>query len=142
MVRVVEWDANTTWIADDPERFAVLLGKYGRYLGSDEYAHFPVHNFMAFYEHLEPLTIHYDGGISLHGLALGQGEEQLSSRQLLNLGQDRSLWMGLQWQAAPELDIDYALSLRLYNAEGARVFQADDVYGNRRTIRLRALVSG
>ena len=127
MVKVVEWNAVTPWIADDPERFAVLLGKYGRYLGRDEYARFQVHNFVAFYQHLEPLTVHYDGGIALLGLAVGQGEEQLSSRQLLNLGQDRSLWVGLQWQTASELEIDYAISLRLYNAEGKRAYQTDDV---------------
>ena len=71
--------------------------------------------------------IHYDGGISLRGLALGQGEEQLSTQHLLNLGEERSLWGVLQWQTSPGLDIDYAISLRLYNAAGERVYQADDV---------------
>ena len=79
------------------------------------------------YDYLEPLTVHYDGGISLHGLALGQGEEQMSTRQPLPLGGDRSLWGVLQWQTAPGLDIDYAISLRLHNMEGERVYQADDL---------------
>ena len=70
-----------------------------------------------FYE-LEPLTVEYDGGIALRGLALGQGAEQMSSRQVLKLGRDRPLWMALQWQIAPGLEVDYSISLRLYGVEG------------------------
>ena len=79
---------------------------------------------------LEPLTVRYDGGIDLRGLALGQGEEQLSSQQLLALAQDRSLWVNLQWQTNPGLDVDYAISLRLYSSEGAVSYQRDVVLGN------------
>ena len=134
-VKVVEWNTTNPWIEDDTEPFAFLLNKYGRYVGSDEYADFQVHNYVdisldrpwTFYEHLEPLTVHYDGGISLLGLALGQGEEQMPSQQLLNLGEDRSLWVALHWSTAPGLDIDYAISLRLYNAEGESAYQEDAV---------------
>ena len=134
-VKVVEAKTARFWIEDDSVPFDFLLRKYGRYVGSDELAGFRVHNYVdislarpwTFYDYLEPLTVHYDGGISLHGLALGQGEEQLSTRQPLPLGGDRSLWGVLQWQTSPELDIDYAISLRLHNAEGERVYQADDV---------------
>ena len=136
-VKVVDWndDGYFQWSHYETERFVVLLGKYGRYLGSDEYGSFQIHTYTdinldrpwKFYEHLEPLTVHYDGGISLHGLALGQGEEQLSSQQQFNLEQNRSLWVGLQWQTAPGLDIDYSISLRLLNAEGASVYQTDKV---------------
>ena len=134
-VKVVEWNTAGRGIEDDSVPFDFLLRKYGRYVGSDEFAGFRVHNYVdislarpwTFYEYLEPLTVHYDGGISLHGLALGQGEEQLSSQQLFNLGEDRSLWMGLQWQTSPGLDNDYAISLRLYNAEGERAYQKDHV---------------
>ena len=69
----------------------------------------------------------YDGGIGLRGLALGQGVEQLTSRQLLNLERGRPLWMVLQWETVSELDVDYAISLRLYNAEAERSFQEDSV---------------
>ena len=134
-VKVVEWKANAAWVGDDTGRFAILLSKYGRYLNSDEYPDFQIHTYTdislerpwTFYEQLEPLTVDYDGGIALRGLALGQGAEQLSSRQLLNLGQDRPLWMALQWQTAPGMDIDYVISLRLYNAEGERAYQEDAV---------------
>ena len=116
----------------------LLLDKYGRYLGSEEYAAFRIHTYTDIaldrpwtsYEYLEPLTVHYDGGIDLRGLALGQGEEQLASQQLLNLGEDRSLWVGLQWQTHPGLDSDYAISLRLYNTEGDKSYQKDAVLGN------------
>ena len=134
-VKLVEWHTNTAWLEDDAEPFAFLLSKYGRYLGSDEFADFRLHNYVdisldrtwTFYDYLEPLTVHYDGGISLHGLALGQGKEQLSTRELLPLGRESSLWGVLQWQTSPGLAIDYAISLRLHNAEGERVYQADDV---------------
>ena len=61
------------------------------------------------------------------GLPWARAEEQLSTQQPLPLGGDRSLWAVLQWQTAPGLDIDYAISLRLHNMEGERVYQADDV---------------
>ena len=72
----------------------------------------------------------YDGGIALHGFALGQGAEQMSSRQALELGRDRPLWMAMRWQIAPGLDVDYAISLRLHDAAGERVFQEDAVLWN------------
>ena len=135
IVKVVEWKTINRLINDDTDLFDFLLKKYGRYLGSDEYAGFRVHNYVdisldrtwTYYEQLEPLTVVYDGGIALQGLALGQGEEQLPSRQRLTLGQDRSLWGVLQWQTGPGLKIDYAISLRLYNAKGERAYQADDL---------------
>ena len=132
-VKVVDWNSDLDWVDDGTERIVLLLDKYGRYRGSDEYGRFQILTYTdisldrpwTFYEHMEPLTVHYDGGISLLGLALGQGEEQLSSQQLFNLGEDRSLWVGLHWSTAPELDINYAISLRLYNAEGESAYQED-----------------
>ncbi len=35
--------------------------------------------------------------------------------------------MTLQWQIAPGLDIDYSISLRLFNSEGGMAYQKDDV---------------
>ena len=54
---------------------------------------------------------------------MGRGREQLSSQQLLNLGEARALWMALQWQTAAGLDVDYAISLRLYSVEDGGGFQ-------------------
>ena len=134
-VRVVEWNTTNRWVRDDTKPVTFLLSKYGRYLGSDEYPDFQIHNYAdislerrwTFYENIEPLSVLYDGGITLHGIALGQNEVQLSSRQPLNLGQERSLWGVLRWQTAPGLNVDYAMSLRLYDTQGKLVHQADDI---------------
>ena len=137
-VKFVDWDNEIVGgDANADEQIVFLLGKYGHYQGSEEGASFQIRNYTdislegrwTYYDYLEPLTVDYDGGISLHGLALGQGEEQLSSQQL-KLGQDRSLWLALQWQAAPGLEIDYSISLRLHNAEGGGVYQEDAILTN------------
>ena len=134
-VRVVDWTTDVIWAGDEDERLAILLDKYGRYLSTDEYADFQVKHYTdisldrpwKLYNNLESLIVHYDGGISLLGLAAGQGEEQLSAQNPLNLEEDRSLWLALQWQTAPEMGVDYALSLRLHDAEGSGVYQKDYV---------------
>ena len=36
------------------------------------------------------------------------------------------MWGFLQWQIGPALDVDYALSLRLYSDSGEIVYQADN----------------
>ena len=134
-VKVMEWNTGDCWIDDDPERFAFLLSKYGRYQGSETFARFQFHSYVelsldqpwSFYEQLAPLTVEYDGGIALTGAAVGQGGEQLPLSQPLNLRRDRPLWMALQWRTAPALEIDYVVSLRLYNAGGAIALQKDDV---------------
>ena len=116
----------------------MVLGKYGRYLGSEEFVDFRVHSFdnvmedrpWTLYDHLEPLEVHYDGGISLNGVALGHDVEQELRQQLVELGKGRTLWMVLQWQVAPELELVYSTSIRLHNAEGKGVYQKDFVLRN------------
>jgi len=56
---------------------------------------------------------------------LGLGRKQLPSQQVLTLEENRSLWVALQWLTHPDLDVDYAISLRLHNLEGASVHQRD-----------------
>ena len=137
-VKVVEWQGKAAWIGEDPGRSALLLSKYGRYQGGEDYPTFRIHRYSnislerpwTFYEFLEPVTVDYDGGIALRGLALGQGEDQLSSQQALELGRERPLWLALRWQITSGLDIDYAISLRLHDAAGERVFQEDAVLWN------------
>ncbi len=51
----------------------------------------------------------------------------MSSQQVLSLGPQRSLWTVLQWQIQPELDVDYAISMRLYDAGNNLAFQTDDL---------------
>lgn len=82
------------------------------------------------HDHLEPVTVRYDGDISLRGLALGQGEEQRSSQEILELERNRALWMVLKWQVKPNLTADFAISLRLYDADGELSYQKDHVLGN------------
>ena len=132
-VRVVNWDTEVIWAGDEDERLGVLLEKYGRHLGVDVYPDFQVINYSdisldldwTLFDDLEPLIVHYDGGISLLGLATGQGDLQLSAQHPINLEEDRPLWLALQWQTAPELSIDFAISLRLHDAEGSGVYQYD-----------------
>ncbi len=132
-VRVVDWNADAPWDHYEEEYIVALLSKFGRYLGSDEHAIFQIHTYAdialdrawTYYEQLEPLTVVYDGGITLLGFALGQGEQQLSAQDTINLGTERSLWAALQMRTAPGLEIDYVISLRLHDAGGERVYQDD-----------------
>ena len=135
-VKFVDWDDDRVSGDTLAEQHAVvLLGKYGRYEGAEAYDSFQIHTFTgidldrpwAFYEDLESRAVHYDGGISLIGLASGQGEEQLSTEEPLSLGAERALWVALRWQTAPGLEIDYSISVRVHDAEGGRVYQKDAV---------------
>ena len=133
-VKIVEWSSNNYWIGDDIEASTFLFDKYGRYLSTEQFPDFRVHGYTdvslnrswTLYDYLEPISVRYDGGIALTGLALGQGQDQLASHQLIDLGQERSMWGFLQWQIGPALDVDYALSLRLYSDSGEIVYQADN----------------
>ena len=75
-------------------------------------------------------AVHYDGGIDLLGFALEQGEERLSSRDLIVLRHDSPLWVGMRWRTKPGLEVDYAVSMRLLDRWGRRVFQQDEVLTN------------
>ena len=138
-VKFVDWDNDLVGgDATAEEHFVVLLRKNGRYLGTDEYSSFKIHTFIdivldppwTLYRKLEPLTVHYDGGISLYGIAWGQGEKQLSPQQPLKPVEEPAMWVALKWATAPGLDVDYSISLRLHDATGAAVYQKDDVLWN------------
>ena len=132
-VGVVDWDDDLSWSGDGDENLVALLEKYGMPAESKEFDSFQIHFFTdidldrpwSLHEYVEPMSVHYDGGISLNGLALGQGKMQLSSQQAINLKGDDSLWLLLQWKTAPGLEINYAISMRLHSAEGAIVYQKD-----------------
>ena len=138
-VKFVDWDND--FVGGDvfaEEHIVVLLRKNGRYLGTDEYSSLKIHTFTeivldrpwTLYRDLEPLTVHYDGGISLYGIAWGQGEKQLSPQQPLKPVEEPAMWVALKWQTAPGLAVDYSISLRLHDAAGAAVYQKDDVLWN------------
>ena len=135
IVRVVEWKAHTPWAGNGDEDVLLLMNKHGRFLGSDEHDAFQIHTFAdidlerpwTFYDYLEPRNVVYDGGISLLGFALGQGERQLPAENIAELGAERSLWVALQLQTAPGLETDFVMSLRILNAQGERIYQNDAI---------------
>ena len=137
-VKVLEWNVRNSLIEDDSLPIDFLLRKYGRYSGTDPYTDFRVHSYTdiirdrpwTYYDYLEPLSVRYDGFISLHGFALGQGERQLSAADMTGLDPVSAIWGVLRWQTAPDLEDDYAVSIRLYNDEGDAVFQEDTVLWN------------
>ncbi len=134
-VKVIDWSNDVIWDGDEDQRLEVLFHKYGRSSGEEQYTDFQIKNFAeislggpwSLYEYMDPITVNYDGGISLTGLATGQGEEQLTAQLPLNFESASPIWLALQWQTAPELGTDYAISLRLHDAEGNGLFQKDYV---------------
>ncbi|MXY92275.1 MAG: hypothetical protein F4Y42_02380 [Caldilineaceae bacterium SB0664_bin_27] len=137
-VKVVDWNDELGWIGGGEEYTVALLEKYGTYLGSKQHTYFQVHTFSdialdnswTFYESLGPPSVDYDGGISLLGIALGQGNTQLSTQQQINLGPERTFWIAKKWQTAPGLGTEFAVSLRLHDSEGGGVYQRDIVLLN------------
>ena len=111
-----------------------LFDRYGRHVGRETYEGIEVDSYVdvtlnrpwTFYEELEPPTVEYDRGIRLQGVALGKDGE-------VELAEDRPLLLILQWQVEPGLDVDYAVSLRLYGNGGEIVYQGDDMLWNPRT---------
>lgn len=138
IVKVVDWNDDLDWIGGGEEHTIALLNRYGTLLDSEEYQFFQIHSYSemsfnrnwTFYDQLGPPSVHYDGGISLQGFAMGQGETQLSTQQTVDLGQQRSFWIAMQWQIAPELETEYAISLRLHSKEEGGVYQKDIVLLN------------
>ncbi len=137
-VKVLEWNSRNPLIEDDSLPIDFLLRKYGRYSGTDQYTDFRVHSYTdiirdrpwTFYDTLEPFSVLYDGFISLAGFALGQGARQLSAMDMAELDPASTVWGVLQWQTTPDLEEDYAVSIRLYNDEGTAVVQEDTVLWN------------
>ena len=124
-VKVVDWNDDFVWTGDGDEHLVDLLDKFGRYLVSEEFSNFQIHTYTdlslerpwTFYEELELLTVHYDGGIDLRGLAWAGGGAAVIAATVQS-GRGSFSVGGLQWQTGPGLDSDYAISLRLYNAGG------------------------
>ncbi len=135
-VHYVDWDNILVGGNDYSDlQVTAILEKNGRYLKSESHGSFRIHSYAdidldrswTFYEHLEPVTVHYDGGISIYGYAVGQGKEQLSSNQHFDLDGDRSWWVVLQWMTSPGLEAVYSISLHLNDVEGSVVYQQDAV---------------
>lgn len=72
-------------------------------------------------------AVNYDGGIDLLGFALEQGEDRLPTQETINLGRDQPLWVGMRWRTGSDQQVDFAISLRIYDESGNEVFQQDEV---------------
>lgn len=138
-VKVVQLNnVHIGWIGNDTGRVAVLLGKYARLEDIEHFNDFQVHNFTelslehrwTFFERMKPLTVEYDGGISLMGLALGQGPEAYSAETPIELKRDEPLWIALNWETVPDLEVDFSVSIRLHDRAGEIVFQEDSLLWN------------
>lgn len=132
-VKAVEWTIKSVWTGDEYERFAFLLGKYGRYVESEDYGSFRIHSYSDVslddpwkpFDFLEPLSVIYDGGIELVGVALGQDQDQQSIERPIPLSKPRRMWVVLRWQTTADLGISYAVSLRLRNSDANEVYKKD-----------------
>ena len=135
VVNWVDWSPTIEWRANFRADFlTILLDKYGRYDGTESFDSIHVDSYVdislnrpwVLFEDL-PSPIVYDGGITLEGLALGSSRVELPRPQPSDAEQSRSLLVGMLWQTASDLAVDYSISLRLYNDDDARVFQTDHV---------------
>ena len=127
-VKMVNWDDGFKWPGyRGSDYVSFLLDRYGRHVGRetfegiqvDSYADVMLDRPWTFYEKLEPPIVEYDKGIRLQGIALPMDGE-------IELAENRPLWLILQWQVEPGLDVDYAVSMRLYEEGEKIVYQADD----------------
>ena len=134
-VRLTDWTSGVHWSGDATGRYAFLLSKYGRPASEMERRNFLLRDFTALdfkepwvlYKQLEPREIAYDGGISLTGLAFSRhGGRQEPAAQPISVQPGESLWTALTWRADRPPARDYKYSLRLHDAAGGQVYQADD----------------
>ncbi|MXX24465.1 MAG: SH3 domain-containing protein [Caldilineaceae bacterium SB0668_bin_21] len=72
-------------------------------------------------------AVNYDGGIDLLGFALEQGEDRLPTQETIGLKPDLPLWVGMRWRTGSDQQVDFAISLRIHDESGNRVFQQDEV---------------
>ncbi len=80
-----------------------------------------------YYRSLEPTPVEFDTGVSLVGIALGQGDVQHATQEVIEIDGAETIWVALRWEDEAESDISYAASLRLYAAGegGGWVVQED-----------------
>lgn len=138
-VKVVQLNnIHVGWIGNDTGRVAVLLRKYAQYEKTETFTDFQVHSFTnislsepwSFYDHINPTTVYYDGGITLLGFAIGQGREEFPADQPVIVEKGLPIWMALNWEVTPDAAVDYSISLRLHNSVGEAVFQHDETLWN------------
>ena len=135
VVNWVDWSPTIEWRSNyNADFLTILLDKYGRYVATEDFDGIHVDSYVdislnrpwVLFEDL-PHPVIYDGGITLEGLALGSSKVKLPRLQPFDAEQNRSLLVGMLWRTSSNLTVDYSISLRLYNDDGARLFQNDHV---------------
>lgn len=130
-VKSVRWIRQ--WTADATARIPFLLEKYGRFVREEAYTDYTIGVYTdlhadrpwEFYGWLDPVSIHYDGGISLQAAAIGlHGGEQFPLDSIMPLT-EQTLWLVLRWQADHPPHADYWISLRLHDSGGMQLYQRD-----------------
>ena len=137
-IALLDWDDRLGWNDEEEQEIFDLLGRIGHFSGSQQFSSFQIHTFTdlslqlpwQFYGQLEPQPIRYDAGISLLGLAVGQGPKQMSSEDTIDLDGSLPLWVGLSWQTDRSTEVDFKVSLRLYDATGTYFYNKDRILKN------------
>lgn len=130
-VKMVDWQEDLIEEAE-VELFSIL-SKTGRLIGSEKFASFQIHSFAnlslripwQFYEEMESLLLQYDGGISLLGISVGIGGDEMPTGNPIPLQGGNPLWVGFRWQTDSDVANDYKASLRLYDESGAYPYNKD-----------------
>jgi 4-amino-4-deoxy-L-arabinose transferase-like glycosyltransferase len=132
-VLAADWDREA--VADAAQRIPFLLNKYGEWQEVEERTYYRLGRYTnvdvaapwQLYDRLEPLEVSLDGGITLAGIAAGaHGGEQIATQAGEALpADDKPAWLALRWQAEQAPKANYRLSLRLFDAAGATIWQQD-----------------
>lgn len=137
-IAFLDWDERLGWNDEEEREMLDLLGQYGRLSGSETFSSFQIHTFTdlsielpwRFYEYLEPLTVLYDADIRILGLAVGQEAEKMNSEDVIGMDASRPLWVGLSWQTDRSTEVEFKVSLRLYDVADAYQYSYDGFLKN------------
>ena len=138
---LLDWDDQLRWNDEEEREMFNFLRRHGRYTGSAKHPNFQAHTFTdlqlqlpwRFYEQMESRAFYYDADITLLGSVVGQGDDP-SPWEVLFGNRAEPIWVGMRWQlehgnfnpAVPSShEVNYKISLRLYDAAGKIAYQKD-----------------
>ena len=130
-VAAVEWTNDP--YADATGRLPFLLGKYGHFVETEERDGYRLHHFdnlhtdtaWTIYPTAEQNATRFDNGLVLRAAALRGPADMPLLEDACPLLAGAELWAALRWRAESAPQADYRVSLRLHNADGAVVHQAE-----------------
>lgn len=131
-VAAIDWAREG--VADAPQRIPFLLNQYGRLQTGEERTEYELDTYTdldletpwQLYTRLEARAVALDGGISLIGIAAGvHGGDQVDLAATPLPAGVEPAWLVLRWKADQLPKADYSLSLRLFDAAGATIWQQD-----------------